>query len=198
MSGKVNNNRNNSNRKVSNKKGRRNARRRRVNNGLSQAIRVSRSEVFFTGKFTSSQTLQIYRKSFDPINGPQWFKKMCGLYEKYKIHGIKLKIVFGGSKLTKGTYVLSYNTNKDQAQDAVTYDVLMAQAGAKEIAAASVNGTIKIKPSGLTGFSTTLPTSGISGYAFDAVVAGVPPEDVNFTVHVIYDVTFINPQCIPA
>lgn len=197
MSGKSKNNRNN-NRRNSNKRGNRNARKRRVNNGMSQTIRVSRSEVLATGKFTTATTLQVFKHSFDPINGPQWFKKMCGLYEKYKIHGIKLKIVFGGSKMTKGTYVLSYNTNKDQIGDAVTYDTLLSQAGAKEVAAASVNGTIKIKPSGLTGFSTTLPTSGISGYAFDAVIAGIPPEDVNYTLHVIYDITFINPQCVPA
>lgn len=197
MSGKINNKRkNNNNQSKKNNKGRRN--RRRINNGMSQAIRVSRSEVLGTGSFTTSTTLQVKKHSFDPINGPQWFKKMCSLYEKYKIHGIKLRIVFGGSKMTKGTYVLSYNTNKDQVQDAVTYDTLMSQAGAKEVAAASVNGTIKIKASGITGFSTTLPTSGISGYAFDAIVAGVPPEDVNYTLHVIYDVTFINPQCVPA
>lgn len=172
---------------------RRNARR---NNGLSQSMRVTRSEVLGTGTFSVGSVLVEKRFIFDPLTGPPWFKAMCNLYEKYKVHGAKLKLVFGGSKMTKGVYVLSYNTNFSQINLSQSYERWLSQRGAKEITAANQTGVVNIAASGITGFGTVLPTSGAEGYAFDACVAGVPPEEVTFTLHVIYDVTFYNPQCI--
>lgn len=162
---------------------------------FSQSIRVKRKEILGTGTFTTDTNLNIKHFIFDAANGPAWFKKMCDLYEKYKMHSVDLEVVFGGSRMTKGVYILSYNTNYDQRNDtSATESAIAAQKGAIQVPASSQIGRIHINGSGLTGYSTTLPTTGNNSYCFDAIIAGTPPEDVPFTINVIYDATFYNPQ----
>lgn len=168
---------------------------RPITENQSQLIRVKRKEILGTGAFTQDSNLNIQHFIFDAANGPAWFKKMCDLYEKYKMHSVDLEVVFGGSKMTKGVYILSYNTNYDQRNDnTATQSALAAQKGAIQVPAAQQVGRLHINGSGLTGYSTTLPTTGNNSYCFDAIIAGVPAEDVSFTINVYYDVTFYNPQ----
>lgn len=165
------------------------------NSGLTQNTRVKRKEILATGTFTTDANLQIKHHIFDAANGPAWFKKMCDMYEKYRIHSIDLEVVFGGSKMSKGTYILSYNTNYAQRNDVTqTQSAIMAQKGAKQVCAADQVASIHINGSGLTGYSTTLPTTGNESYCFDAILAGVPVEDLPYTINVYYDATFYNPQ----
>lgn len=165
------------------------------NSGLTQNTRVKRKEILATGTFTTDANLQIKHHVFDAANGPAWFKKMCDMYEKYRIHSVDLEVVFGGSKMSKGTYILSYNTNYAQRNDTTqTQSAIMAQKGAKQVCAADQVATIHINGSGLTGYSTTLPTTGNESYCFDAILAGVPVEDLPYTINVYYDATFYNPQ----
>lgn len=206
MSGKASAIKRNSNKTTSNRVSRRTRNRRRntnlrkrgnvkFNSGLTQNTRVKRKEILATGKFTTDNNLQIKHHIFDAANGPAWFKKMCDMYEKYKIHSVDLEVVFGGSKMSKGTYILSYNTNYAQRADvSQTQSAIMAQKGAKQVCAADQVATIHINGSGLTGYSTTLPTTGNESYCFDAILAGVPVEDIPYTINVYYDATFYNPQ----
>lgn len=203
-----NGNKRNNNRKISRRtRNRRRFNNMRVNNmrvnklssvenfGATQATRVKRKEILATGTFTTDSNLNIKHHIFDAVNGPAWFKKMCDMYEKYKIHSVDLEVVFGGSKMSKGTYVLSYNTNYDQRNDvSLTQSAIMAQKGAKQVCAADQKASIHINGSGLTGYSTTLPTTGNNSYCFDAILAGVPVEDIPYTINVYYDATFYNPQ----
>lgn len=170
---------------------------RRVNytQGLTQSTRVKRKEILGTGLFEQGSGFSIKHFIFDAANGPAWFKKMCNLYEKYKVHSIDLEIVFGGSKMTKGTYILSYNTNYDQRNDnTASASAIMAQKGAKQVCAADQICRIHLNGSGLTGYSTTLPTTGVNSYCFDAIIAGEPVENLSFTMNVYYDITFYVPQ----
>lgn len=164
-------------------------------NQLAQNVRVRRKEILGSGSFTQDSNLSIKHHIFDAANGPAWFKKMCDLFEKYKMHSVDIEVVFGGSKMTKGVYILSYNTNYDQRNDnTATQSQLAAQKGAIQVPASNQIGRLHINGSGLTGYSTTLPTTGNQSYCFDAIIAGVPAEDVSYTINVIYDVTFYNPQ----
>lgn len=184
--------RNNSNRTKYN-----NVRIRRVNytDNLTQTTRVKRKEILGTGTFTEGSGFTIKHFVFDASNGPAWFKKMCNMYEKYKVHGIDLEVVFGGSKMSKGTFILSYNTNYDQRNDnTASASAIMAQKGAKQVCAADQVKRIHINASGLTGYSTTLPTTGVESYCFDAIIAGEPVEDIPFTINIYYDITFYVPQ----
>lgn len=187
-------------------KGRYNRRRRRTNRnftrrlvgqiGQSQSVKLIKREVWFSGTFTQASTLTTINHSFDMVNGPSWFKKMAALYEKFKIHGVNLYIKFGGSMTTKGMYVLTYNSNETKKNDvSKTFQELCAQKGSLIIPAARQSGSIHINGSSLTGYSTTLPTEGSASdtYSFNAVVAGVPPENVDFTIEIQYIVTFYNP-----
>lgn len=164
--------------------------------GQTQSIKMTKREVWFSGQFTQSNSLTTINKVFDMTTGPSWFRKMAALYEKYKIHGVNLYIKFGGSMTTKGMYVLTYNANETKKNDTTkTFQELCAQKGSLIIPAAKQSGVIHINGSSLTGYSTTLPTEGSSTdtYCFNAIVAGTPPEDVDFTVEIQYIVTFYNP-----
>jgi len=164
--------------------------------GQTQSVKITKREVWFNGTFTQSNSLTTINKVFDMVNGPSWFKKMAALYEKYKIHGVNLYVKFGGSMTTKGMYVLTYNSNETKKSDTTkTFQELCAQKGSLIIPAAQQTGSIHINGSSLTGYSTTLPTEGTATdtYCFNAIIAGVPPEDVDFTVEIQYIVTFYNP-----
>jgi hypothetical protein len=186
-------------------KGRRQRRRRSNKNftrrligqiGQTQSVKLCKREVWFSGTFTQGVNLQTVNKSFDMTNGPAWFKKMAALYEKYKIHGVNLYVKFGGSMTTKGMYVLTYNSNESKKSDTTkTFQELCAQKGSLIITAAKQSGALHINGSSLTGYSTTLPTEGQDSetYCFNAVIAGIPPETVDFTVEIQYIVTFYNP-----
>lgn len=164
--------------------------------GQTQSVRMVKREVWFSGAFTQSVNLSTKTKSFDMTTGPAWFKKMAALYEKYKIHYVNLYVKFGGSMTTKGMYVLTYNANESKKTDTTkTFQELCAQKGSSIIPAAKQAGSIHINGSSLTGFSTTLPTEGsdTETYCFNAILAGIPPEDVDFTIEIEYNVTFYNP-----
>lgn len=188
--------------KVSKRNKRRNNRNRRMKTvkssqrfqaGLTQTTRVKRKELLATGTLSGNSYI-INHHIFDAASGPAWFKKMCNMYEKYKMHSVDIEVVFGGSKMTKGVYVLSYNTNYDQKADTVSESALLAQKGAKQVCAADQIARIHVNGSGLTGYSTTLPTTGINSYCFDAIIAGTPAETVTYTINIYYDATFYNPQ----
>lgn len=187
-------------------RGRNNRRRRRTNKnftrrligqiGQTQSVKLVKREVWFSGTFQQSSTLATVNKSFDMVTGPSWFRKMAALYEKFKIHGVNLYIKFGGSMTTKGMYVLTYNANETKKNDtSKTFQELCAQKGSLIIPAARQSGSIHINGSSLTGYSTTLPTEGSASdtYSFNAVIAGIPPENVDYTVEIQYIVTFYNP-----
>lgn len=184
--------------------GRRNRRRRFIKSNLnttrtligevgqSQSVKFSKREVWFSHSFAQGTALATKKVKFDTTTGPAWFKQMAAMYEKFKIHGVNLYIKFGGSAMTKGIYVLTYNANESAYGTNKSFEQLSCQKGSKLIPAARQSGALHINGSSLTGYSTSLPTEG-NNYCFDAIVAGIPVEAVDFVVEVQYVVTFYNP-----
>lgn len=160
--------------------------------GQSQSVKFSKREVWFSHSFAQGNALATKKVKFDTTTGPAWFKQMAAMYEKFKIHGVNLYIKFGGSAMTKGIYVLTYNANESAYATNKTFEQLSCQKGSKLIPAARQSGALHINGSSLTGYSTSLPTEG-NNYCFDAIVAGIPVEAVDFVVEVQYVVTFYNP-----
>lgn len=166
--------------------------------GQTQSVKLTKREMWFNGSFTSAQVsagaLVTINKRFDCNDGPAWFKNMCGQYEKYKLHGVNLIVRFGGSAMTKGIYVLTYNANLAAINNSKTFEQLCCQKGSNLVTAAKQYGSLHINGSSLTGYSTSLPTEGTNeSYCFNAILAGVPAEVVDYTVEVEYIVTFYNP-----
>lgn len=192
-----NNSRRRRNRRRRTRRSNRNFTRRLIGQiGQTQSVKICKRELWFTDTFQQGGGLVTKNMSFNTTDGPAWFKAMSKLYEKYKIHGVNLYIKFGGSMTTKGMYVLTYNSNVEKRTDNTkSFAELQNQKGAALITAARQTGAIHINGSSLTGYSTTLPTEGdaASTYCFNAVVAGVPPETVDFAVEIQYIVTFYNP-----
>lgn len=160
--------------------------------GQTQSVKFSKKEVWFTGSFAQGSSLVAVKKKFDTTDGPAWFKQMATMYEKYKIHGVNLYVKFGGSAMTKGIYVLTYNANESAYSATKTFEQLSCQKGSKLVPAARQSGALHINGSSLTGYSTSLPTEG-NTYCFDAILAGVPVEAVDYIIEVQYIVTFYNP-----
>lgn len=199
---KQNNNKGNQKRN-NNKNNRRNRTRSRMRrrrrggsyfNFSSQIAKIKRKEIWFEGSFEESQALATVSHRFDVNAGPSWFKTMASMYEKYKLVHVRIWLKFGGSKMTKGLYLLTFNSNLSAIAAQKTYAQLAAQKGSKQIAAASQTGVIDINGSSLTGYSTTLPTEGADeSYAFNVIIAGTPIETVPYVVEIEYKVVFYNP-----
>jgi hypothetical protein len=171
--------------------------RRRVGNLMSkEAYRVSRKELWFSGKLTQSDNVIHNKKVFDVTTGPAWFKTWSTLFEKFAVRYIGVIVKFGGSAMTKGSYLMTYNTNYDDRTTNVDYDKAAAQSRAKVIRVASGGGKIVIDKRGLTGYKTTLSTKpGQASYVFDFDLMGTSvPETVDFTVYLDYTVSFYTPQ----
>lgn len=160
--------------------------------GQTQSVKFSKREVWFTGSFAQDNALNTKKVKFDMTTGPAWFKQMGTMYEKYKVHGVNLYVKFGGSAMTKGIYVLTYNANESAYGTNKTFEQLSCQKGSKLIPASRQSGALHINGSSLTGYSTSLPTEG-NTYCFDAILAGIPVEAVDYVVEVQYVVTFYNP-----
>jgi hypothetical protein len=153
-----------------------------------------RREIWFQDSFTQNQNLQVIKRRFDVEEGPAWFKTMAGMYEKYKLVHAKVFLKFGGSKMTKGIYLLTYNSNLQGIDAVKSYEQLAAQKGSRQVTAANQSGVININGSSVTGYSTTLPTEGADpSYAFNVIIAGIPVEDVPYVVEIEYKVIFYNP-----
>jgi len=161
--------------------------------GQTQTFKCTKREVWFTGSFAAGNQLTAVKKKFDITTGPAWFKQMAMTYEKYKLHGVNLYVKFGGSAMTKGIYVLTYNANESAFGENKTFEQYCCQKGSQLVPAARQSGSIHINGSSLTGYSTTLPTEGTGTYSFNAILAGVPVEAVDYIVEVQYVVTFYNP-----
>lgn len=182
--------------KVYNRKSRTRRFRPRGIAGQTQSFRLKKREVWSASNFTIGNQLSTVNISFDTTNGPNWFKTMSKQYEKYKLHWVNLYVRFGGSSMTKGLYVLTYNCNESKKADTTkTFEQLSCQKGSVIVPAAKQFGKLHINGSSLTGYSTTLPTEGTAAatYAFNAIIAGVPVEAVDYVIEVEYDVTFYNP-----
>lgn len=197
---KKNNNQGTKQRNKRSKKNRRTRRRMRSRRGMSyfnfssQTARIMRREVWFQDAFTQNEQLQVVKRRFDVDQGPAWFKTMAGMYEKYKLVHARIFLKFGGSKMTKGIYLLTYNSNLAGINIDKTYEQLAAQKGSRQITAANQSGVININGSSVTGYSTTLATEGADpSYAFNVIIAGIPVEDVPYVVEVEYKVIFYNP-----
>lgn len=164
--------------------------------GQTQTFRLKKREVWSSSSFTTGTQLTTVNISFDTTNGPNWFKTMSKQYEKYKLHWVNLYVRFGGSSMTKGLYVLTYNCNESKKADTTkSFEQLSCQKGSVIVPAAKQFGRLHINGSSLTGYSTTLPTEGSASatYAFNAIIAGIPVEAVDYVIEVEYDVTFYNP-----
>lgn len=164
--------------------------------GQTQTFRLKKREVWSSSSFTSGTQLTTVNIAFDTTNGPNWFKTMAKQYEKYKLHWVNLYVRFGGSSMTKGLYVLTYNCNESKKADTTkSFEQLSCQKGSVIVPAAKQFGRLHINGSSLTGYSTTLPTEGTAAatYAFNAIIAGIPVEAVDYVIEVEYDVTFYNP-----
>lgn len=196
-SNKGNQKRNNNNKNKRNRTRSRMRRRRRGGsyfNFSSQIAKIKRKEIWFEGSFEENQALATVSHRFDVNAGPSWFKTMASMYEKYKLVHVRIWLKFGGSKMTKGLYLLTFNSNLSAIATQKTYAQLAAQKGSKQIAAASQTGVIDINGSSLTGYSTTLPTEGADeSYAFNVIIAGTPIETVPYVVEIEYKVIFYNP-----
>lgn len=194
-------NKQNNNKKRGSNKTRRNNRRRYRNrrrwskvDTTMQTARIVRRELWFQDSFTESDQMQIKKVRFDINDGPAWFKKIASMYEKYKLTNVKLTVRFSGSKMTKGMYLLTFNSNLSAINVEKDYSALAAQRGSKQVAAADQIGTININGSSLTGYSTTLPCEGADdSYAFNVILAGVPVESVSYSVEIEYKAVFYNP-----
>lgn len=171
--------------------------RRRVGNLMSkEAYRVSRQELWFTGTLTQGDNVIHNKKVFDVTTGPAWFKTWSTLFEKFAVRYVAVKVKFGGSAMTKGSYLMTYNTNYDDRNTNANYDKAAAQSRAKVIRVAGGGGRIVIDKRGLTGYKTTLSTKpGQDSYVFDFDLMGNSvPETVDFQVYLDYTVSFYTPQ----
>lgn len=171
---------------------------RNVNNLINRtSVRFKRTELWQSDVFTESSNFTVKNYVWNAANATPWFKAITKMYEKIKYNGISFKILFTGSSMTKGAYYISYNTNEaDYATLPNDSKTMLAQKGSK-IVRASANGvTMKIDKTGLTGFSTTLPTTTEGSYLCNVMVGGTCPEDVDFCILVTYDITLFTPQSV--
>lgn len=176
-------------------------RRPRVRNSLTKnAYRFYRSELWYSGKFEVPEpaTTVIHKKmTFDVETGPVWFRKLCTMYEKYAVRFVRIRVVFGGSSMTKGNYTMTYNTNYADKNENPSLEKANAQYGSKMVRVANGRGTMVIPKRGLTGYKTTLSTTaGQGSYAFDFDLCGIVAEEVNFNVYIDYVVSFYTPQIV--
>lgn len=185
-------NKSNQSNKLSRNRKRRNNLSRRIN---SQSVRFRRTEVWQQDNFAQSNDMQVKNYVWNLAGAAPWFKAMATMYEKVKYNNMQFRIIFGGSAMTKGTYVLSYNTNEvDALNPNNDFKQLSAQKGARVIRASRGNAFIRVDRTGLTGYSTTLPNTAEGSYLCNVIIGGIPVESVDFSLIVTYDVTFYNPQ----
>jgi hypothetical protein len=177
----------------------RNRRGRRVGNLMSKtAYRVTRRELWFSGELTQSNNVIHNKKTFDVTDGPVWFKRWSTMFEKFAVRFVAVEVEFGGSNMTKGAYLMTYNTNYGDKDLEPQYDNAAAQNRAKVVRVADGKGRVVIDKRGLTGYKTTLSTkAGEGSYVFDFDLMGSSvPETVDFRVYLDYTVSFYMPQLV--
>nr|AQY59900.1 coat protein [Statovirus A4] len=159
-------------------------------NGSLNTLRVRRKELWFTISQVGNLSLD-----FDWTTYPQWFGKMANLYENYEMHEVRINWISSYSKLSTGSFIVSYNSNPN---DQFSYEaaIMLAQQGARSCQVSS-NGQITIPRNAFTKTPSKRPCRGQDSWIFELITKVEAQENAPIQVFIEYDVTFRVPQLSP-
>nr|ULF50230.1 capsid protein [Statovirus 0450] len=159
-----------------------------IDGGLNR-LRLRRKELWFTINKVGQVSYD-----FDSTTYPPWFNRMANLYENYEMHEIRIHWVSSYSRLSTGTFTISYNSCLN---DPFSYEptYMLAQQGSKSCQI-SKSGSITIPKSAYTRTPSKRPCRGEQSWLFQLLISSQAQEDSQIQVFIEYEATFRVPQLI--